>query len=369
MTRIRIRPQWAWLLALAIASHATAGSVRVSELVDVHNVRSNQLTGIGVVVGLNQSGDQSKVTRQILASYYSHLGGISVDARDLNPKNSALVSVSATLPPYARNGSEIDVLVSAEMDATSLFGGELLVTELKGQDNEVYAIARGPVSVGGFITAGQAASVQKNHPTVGRIPNGATVEREVPMRPVSASGTVDLVLRHAGFANAFRVADAVNTKFRGTAAAIDGGTIRIRVPDEFAKERSTDFIQQLLGLSVEPEEVARVVINDRTGTVVAGEHVVIDTVIITHGNLSFTVSESPIVSQPAPLSDGKTEVVPRTEVTANEEQKALVVVPGGVTVKEVAEALNALGVSPRDLSQIFQALKVAGALHAELVIM
>jgi flagellar P-ring protein FlgI len=354
--------------ALSIASTAAAGTVRVSELADVYNVRSNQLVGRGVVVGLNQTGDQSKATRQLLANYAARFGN-NVDPRDLNPKNSASVTVTATLPPYARSGSKIDVVVSAELDATSLFGGTLIRTELYGADGEVYALASGPLSVGGFIASGQAASVQKNHPTVGRIPNGADVEREVPMRPVSPSGTVDLLLRQASFGTAYRIADAVNAKFVGTAAAVDGATVRVRLPDAYKADRAAEFIEQLMTLSVEPEDIARVVINDRTGTVVAGEHVVIQTVMITHGNLNFTVSESPEVSQPAPFSDGKTTVVPRTEVNATEEQKALVIVPGGVTVKEVAEALNALGVAPRDLSQIFQALKEAGALHAELVIM
>jgi flagellar P-ring protein precursor FlgI len=366
-TRSRRAPATAaLLLSLLLGGRASAESVRVSDLVDVGGVRSNPLRGTGLVVGLNGTGDQSKATRQAYANVLNR-ALLRVDPRDLNTKNVALVEVMATLPPFARGGSRIDALVSSTGDATSLQGGTLMFTELYGADGEVYAVAQGALVVGGYIAAGQAASVQKNHPTVGRIPNGALVEREVAMRPLSPSNTVDLTLRSPGFVTARRLADAINGRFAASAATIDGGTVRVRLPAGVPPAESTGFIAEILSLSIEPEEIARVVVNARTGTVVAGGNVVIRPVAITHGNLSFSITEAPEVSQPAPLSDGTTVVVPRTDVSTHEEQKALVVVPGGASVKEVAEVLNSLGVTPRDLIEILSALKEAGALHAELV--
>jgi flagellar P-ring protein precursor FlgI len=308
------------------------------------------------------------VTKQLLANLLA-TRSINVDARSIQAKNVAAVTVTATLPPFAREGTKIDVVVSSMFDASSLVGGELLQTPLEAVDGEIYAAAQGQVLVGGFQVGGQAASVQKNHPTVGRVAAGALIERELETTPLSDTGQVVLSLRSPSFATSQRLADAINERFAGAATALDNRSVRLKLSKEHAERKDfVGYLSAVNALLVEPDAPARVVINERTGTIVAGEFVRIGRVAISRGNLTFTITESPQVSQPQPFSDnGRTEVVPRTEVSAQESGTGLVVLEEGVSVAKVAEALNALGLSPRDLIDIFQSLAVAGALHAEIV--
>jgi len=355
--------------AVAIAVLAPAGQmVRVGDVTEVVGVRDNQLYGIGIVVGLHGTGDQSQVTKQLLANVLA-TQSINVEARSIQAKNVAAVTVTATLPPFARQGTKVDVVVSSMFDATSLVGGELLQVPLEAVDGEIYAAAQGQVLVGGFDVGGQAASVQKNHPTVGRVAGGALVERELPMSPLSDAGNLVLSLRSPSFATSLRLAEAINGRFPGAATALDSRSVRLKLAPPHAAGRDyVGFLAAVNSLTFEPDAPARVVINERTGTIVAGDWVRIGRVAISRGNLTFTIVERPEVSQPAPFSDkGKTEVVPRTEVTGEETGTQMIVLEEGVSVAKVAEALNALGLSPRDLIDIFQALAAAGALHAEIV--
>ncbi len=356
-----------WLIVAVFASAAHAA--RLAELADVDGVRDNQLYGIGIVVGLNGSGDRSPASKQMLANLFRRLG-VRVTQRDVASNNIAAVVVTATLPPFARPGQRIDVNISTLGDAKSLFGGTLLQAPLEAADGRVYAVAQGPLSVGGFSFGGEGASAQRNHPTVARIPGGALVEREVQARFVSPDGRLRLLLRTPSFRTAERAAQVIEQGTRAQARAIDGATIEVRVPTETLRRRNVvGFVADLLALEVEPDVPAKVVINERTGTIVAGEGVEIGTVVIAHGNLTVTVTETPVVSQPAPLSGGATKVLPRTQVEATEHQGGFVVLKKTATVGDLAAALNALGGTPRDIIAIFQAIKRAGALRAELEIM
>ena len=361
-----------WLLACVLVVYALScpraapAQVRVKDIVDVEGVRSNQLYGLGLVVGLDNTGGRSNFTRQLAVEMLRRLNFVTALA-DFDSKTVAAVMVTAELPPFVTEGSRIDVTVSAIDDAKSLQGGVLLLTPLRGADGAVYAVAQGPLSVGGFAFSGQAAQAQKNHPTVGRIPGGALVERTVPTDFVHG-GFVRLVLRQPDSATATALAKVINGRFPGTAVAVDPATVQVAVPEEAAKD-PVSFLSELGNLKVQPDAPARVVINERTGTVVAGEHVAISAVAIAHANLAIVTSETPMVSQPAPFSQGQTTVVPRTQIEVTEESGALRAVGPTVTVGELARALNALGVTPRDIIAIFQALKEAGALHAELIIM
>lgn len=354
------------VLAALLISPASQ-KVRIGDVTDVVGVRDNQLYGVGIVVGLNGTGDQSQVTKQLLANLLA-TQRINVDARSIQAKNVAAVTVTATLPPFAREGTKIDVVVASMFDASSLLGGELLQTPLEAVDGEIYAAAQGQVIVGGFSVGGQAASVQKNHPTVGRVPRGALIERELELTPLSDQGQVMLALRSPSFATAERLAAAINERFAGAATALDSRSVRLKLAESFASRKDyVGYLSEVNALLVEPDAPAKVVINERTGTIVAGEFVRIGRVAISHGNLTFSISETPEVSQPEPFSDtGRTEVVPRTDVKGEETGKGMVVLDESVSVAKVAEALNALGLSPRDLIGIFQSLAVAGALHAEI---
>ena len=340
--------------------------VRIKDVVDVEGVRANQLYGLGLVVGLDNTGGRSNFTRQLAVEMLRRLNFVT-DLSNFDTKTIAAVMVTAELPPFAVEGSRIDVTVSAIDDSKSLQGGVLLMTPLRGADGEVYAVAQGPLSVGGFVFSGQAAQAQKNHPTVGRIPGGALVERTEPAQFVPG-GYIRLLLRQPDYATANAMARAINERYPGVAQALDPGTVQIAVPEE-AEANPVAFLAEIGELKVRPDAPARVVINERTGTVVAGEHVAISAVAIAHANLAIVTSETPMVSQPAPLSGGRTTVVPRTQIDVNEEGGTLHPLGPSVTVGELARALNALGVTPRDIVAIFQALKQAGALHAELVIM
>jgi flagellar P-ring protein precursor FlgI len=281
----------------------------------------------------------------------------------------AVVTVAATLPAFVRPGTRIDCLVASLADAKSLQGGVLLQTPLLGADRQVYAVAQGPVSIGGFAAGGAAASVQKGHPTVGRVPNGALIERAVQVT-LTADASLTVCLREPDFTTAARVAEAVNQRFADAARTVDGGTIRIAIPRAHRRpDQLIPFIAQLEELAVRPDAPARVIVNERTGTIVGGAHVRIAQVAIAHGSLVVVTKESADVSQPAPLSEGQTVTVPNTQVDVREPGRRVFVIEETPTVADVARALNALGVTPNDIVAIFQAIKRAGALPAELIIM
>ena len=354
--------------AQSLGAAARHVGTRLKDVAVIQGVRSNPLMGYGVVTGLNGTGDSTQISRQLMANLLERLH-LTASERALNSKNIGAVMVSATLPPFAKEGSTIDVIVSSLGNAKSLAGGVLELTPLYGPDHQVYAVARGPLSVGGYFFAGAAGQTQKNHPVVGRIPNGATVELETRTKMLR-QGMLTVTLREPDFTTAQRLADAINRSQPDAASAMDAASVRIQVPEEFQADDSiVQFIAQIEETEIVPDVVARVVINERTGTIVAGSHVRIHRVAVSHGNLTLAISESPQVSQPGPFSRGQTVVTPQTEIEAREKPSALFVLEEGVNVDTVARALNTLGVTPRDMICIFQALKIAGALHAELVIM
>jgi flagellar P-ring protein precursor FlgI len=354
------------LLIVISGWHGIAGAARLKDIAEINGVRMNQLVGYGLVVGLDGSGDGKKAsfTIQSLAAMLEKMG-VTVDQNDIQVKNVAAVMVTAKLPPFSKRGNRIDVLVSSIGDANNLQGGTLMLTPLKGVDGKIYALAQGPVNTGGFGAGGSASTVVKNFPTVGRVLSGAIIEREVP-NDFSARDRLQFSLHNPDFNTAARVVDVINAQFAAPVArAQDAGTIEIRIPERY-KGNTIPMLASLSTLEVAPDNDAKVVINERTGTVVMGEQVRISTIAIAHGNLSIIVKENVNVSQPLPFSDGQTVASPNTQVNVQEDANQLVVVPNGVSIGDVVNALNALGVSPRDLIAIFQAIKAAGALQADL---
>lgn len=359
------------LVALIIATPAGASS-RIKDLVDFQGVRDNQLVGYGLVVGLNNTGDTLKdgsFTKQSLQSMLNRLG-VKPTEKGLTSKNVAAVMVTASLPPFARQGTRVDVAVSALGDADSLQGGTLLVTPLLGADGEVYAVAQGQVAVGGFAAKGTATTVTKGVPTSGRIANGAIVEREVGFEFANMN-ELKLALRSPDLTTARRIAQAINTHL-GTPAArpSDPGTISLLVPDSY-RGNVVNLLTDIEQLRVDPDLVARIVIDESSGIIVMGENVRVSTVAIAQGNLTIRITETPQVSQPQPFNNsGSTVVVPRTGVDVDEQKdRQLGMLSTGVTLQELVNGLNALGVGPRDLIAILQAIKAAGALHAEIQVM
>lgn len=359
-------------LLLALTDSGEAAMVRIKDITTVHGQRTNQLVGLGLVTGLAGTGGKSPITREFALHFEQRMGLRSdptVRARlstDTTRKTDSLsvVVVTAELPAFAAEGSEIDVVVSTYDDASSLQGGVLVDTPLYGIDDEVYAVASGPLSIGGFSFGGNAGNVTKNHPTTGRIPTGAVIERET-CTPIGRNGRLRLVLKSPDFVTARRIAEVINVLAPQSSRAVDPASVDVIVPTEYL-DRVPDWISRIGQLEVEPDVPAKVVINERTGTVVVGKNVRLSRVLITHANLTVTVSESPEPSQPAPFSNGETVVVPRTDVSVSEDGIAVTEVEPNITVGDLAFALNALGVSPRDLSAIFQQLKESGSLHAEL---
>nr|BAO02569.1 putative flagellar P-ring protein [uncultured bacterium] len=351
------------LLILPVAAQAT----RIKDIAAFDGVRDNQLVGYGLLVGLNGSGDsdQTKFPVQSLVNMLERMG-VTVSKNDVKVKNVAAVMVTATLPPFVKQGTRLDVLVSSLGDAKTIAGGTLVMTPLKGADNQVYAVAQGSVLTNSFAFAGQGASATKNHPTAGRIAGGALVERELP-NVLLGKSSLRLNLSQPDFTTASRIAAVINNHFKGIAGSSDAGSVMVQIPDEFAS-RPVDFIAQVETLEITQDVPARVVVNERTGTIVMGDKVKISSVAVSHGNLALTIKESPKVSQPAPLSKGETKEVPRTELKVKEEQNRLSLMPEGNTIGDVVRGLNLLGVTPRDLISILQAIKAAGALQAELVI-
>ncbi len=360
----------ACVVAAALLAATSARAARVKDITTIEGVRPNQLYGFGLVVGLAGTGGgsafTSEVTRNMLSRMQVGRGLSEVDAA-----NIASVMVTAELPPFARAGSRLDVTVSAVDSSSSLRGGTLLLTPLTGADGRVYAVAQGSVSVGGFAFAGEAAGVMQDHPTVGRVPGGATVEREVGSRFLR-DGTISLLVRHPDFATATRIASAISGSTRARATAPDPGRVRVHIPATLKPDEVMELVSEIQLLQVVPDSPAVVVINERTGTVVAGQNVGISKVAVSHGNLTVITQEFPEVFQPPPFTEAETVVVPRTEMRILEEpleEGGLTVLNEGTTVSEVARALNMLGASPLDIISIFQALEEAGALHAELRIM
>jgi len=357
-------------LCLAGGAGQAAPGVRVKDLTTVEGVRTNPLAGYGLVVGLQGTGDgtQAAFTIQSLANLLRR-SGIAVPQAAIRVRNVAAVVVTAELPSFAQPGQRLDVQVSSLGDAKSLQGGLLLMTPLAGPDGQTYAVAQGPISLGGgFLGGGGGNTAQKNHPTAGRIAGGATIERTVPIELAGSSGP-RLLLTSADFATATRVAAAINAEFGEAVAHADSPVaVRLAPRGELAAD-PVALLSRVGAVEVQPDAAARVVINEKTGTVVMGRDVRISTVALAHGNLSVEVRTELAVSQPAPLSEGRTVVVPQREVAAIEEPSYVATLEEGVSVGEIVEALNALGVSARDMIAIFQAMKVAGALHAELVLM
>lgn len=357
----------ALVLAAALAASAAA-QARIAEIADIEGVRENQVRGAGLVIGLRGTGDRSAAARRIAANMLRRFN-VNLTEKDVNSANVAVVLVTATLPPFVKSGSRIDVTVSSLQDAASLFGGVLVATPLTGFDpRQVYAVAEGPLSVGGVSAEGQSGSSSTvNHPTVGRITGGALVEEEVEMRLLADGHRVHFRLRDPSFITAGHVERAINTRFPGSARAVDGATVALTVPAA-RRQDLVGFIAEVQGLRAEVDVIGKIVINERTGTIVAGENVMISTVVISHGNLSISVAESWNVSQPEAFSGGRTTVTPQSDVSIQESQgTGLRVLKGGVTVAQMADALNQLGVSPRDIVTIFQAIRAAGAIQAEVV--
>ncbi|MCA1905435.1 MAG: flagellar basal body P-ring protein FlgI [Desulfarculus sp.] len=354
------------ILTLACLA-APAPAARIKDLATIQGVRGNQLIGYGLVVGLNGTGDKaSSFTNQGLANMLTRMG-VRVPASEIKVKNVAAVMVTADLPPYARLGQRLDVTLSSLGDASSLAGGTLLVAPLKGLDGTTYAVAQGPVSVGGFQAGGEAASVSKNHPTVGRIPRGALVERELPLEFAQLT-SLTVNLNNPDFTTAHRMAGRINQALPNLRAqALDPSTVKVEMPGPSADP--VGLMARLETLDISPDTIAKVVVDERTGTVVMGEQVRISTVAVASGALSISITETPEVSQALPLAPGgQTVVVPRTQVQASEQKRALAVLQSGASIGDVVKALNALGATPRDLIVILQAIKAAGALQAELEI-
>jgi flagellar P-ring protein precursor FlgI len=357
------------VIILMLLAPFSVQAARIKDIAKFKGVRNNQLVGYGLVVGLNGTGDSegTEFTIQSLVNMLERLG-VTVDKDKVKVDNVAAVMVTAELPPFAKAGNTIDVQVSSIGDADNLSGGSLLMTPLKGPDGKVYAVAQGAVTIGALAFGGKAASVQKNHPTVGRIPGGALVEKEVPLT-LGEDNTLTYELRQPDFTTVSRMAAIINNHFsQPLASAVDSGSLTIRVPYDF-QEHAIDFIAALESLTITPDSPAKIVVNERTGTIVMGEGVKISTVAVSHANLSIVISETASVSQPNALAQGQTEVIPETAIDVVEEKANLVVMEMGINIGDVANALNAIGATPRDLIAIFQAIKAAGALHAELVIL
>ncbi|MEQ8587422.1 MAG: flagellar basal body P-ring protein FlgI [Thalassobaculaceae bacterium] len=360
------------VLALVLTATAAGAQTRIKDIVDFEGVRENMLIGYGLVVGLNGTGDSlgsAIFTRESLVGMLERLGVNSRDA-SLSTDNVAAVMVTATLPPFSTQGTRIDVTISAIGDSDSLLGGQLLVTPLVGADGEVYAVAQGPVAVGAFSAQGQAASVTRGVPTGGRIANGAIVEREIDFA-LNMMETVRLALRNPDFTTSRRIAQAINAFVGGPIAqSVDSGTVRMLVPDAY-RNNAVALITDIEQLRVTPDNIAKVVIDEQTGVIVMGENVRINTVAIAQGNLTIRITETPQVSQPQPFAEeGETVVVPRTQIEIDDDSdNRLTVLPTTVTLQELVDGLNALGVGPRDMISILQAIKASGALQAELEVL
>ncbi len=340
--------------------------VRIKDITEVEGARENQLTGVGLVTGLPGTGDNSNMTTQMMRNMMRNFG-VTLDARSVRTRNIAVVSLTATLPPYARPGQAIDVNVSTMGNASSLQGGVLLQAPLRAADGKVYAVAQGPLLVGGFNTQSGGNSRTKNVPTVGRIPGGALVEREVPS-DYYMGGQVALLLRNPDFTTAQRISDAINRQFGAISKPADAGRVEIFLPGNYVAA-PTAFLAYVEKLEIEPDTGAKVAVNERTGTVVLGGNVKISSVAVAHGNLTVSVGESPVAIQNENENERQVVFQNRTDITTEEDGSSMVAMPATSTVRDMVRVLNSLGSSPRDIIEILQTIEKAGALHGELVTM
>ncbi|WP_281981776.1 flagellar basal body P-ring protein FlgI [Thalassorhabdomicrobium marinisediminis] len=360
----------ALVLTILSSLTATASPIRIKDLVEFDGVRSNDLVGYGLVVGLNGTGDglrNSPFTEEIMSNILERLG-VNVTGEQFRPNNVAAVIVTASLPPFARAGSAIDVTISAIGDADSLLGGTLIMTPLNAADGEIYAVAQGTIIAGGVSAEGDGGGVVQGVPTAGVIPSGATVEREVDFA-FAELDMIRLALRSPDFTTAARIESAINETYgRGVAVMLDAGTVRLDIAATRAPSPAHALVQ-VENIRVEPERRARVVVDQRSGTIVMGEDVRISRVAVSQGNLTLRIQEAPLVVQPNPFSDGQTVIVPNTNAAIEEEPGiGLAEVQEGTNLSEVVAGLNALGVAPRDMIDILKSIKAAGALHAEFVV-
>jgi flagellar P-ring protein FlgI len=363
------------LAALFLATAALFGApekqleAHLKDVARLMGVRGNQLLGYGVVVGLDGTGDkdQTKFTVQTLTNLMARQG-ITVSPSSVKVKNVAAVMVTAELPPFAKPGQRVDVTVSSTGDAKSLAGGTLLMTPLQGADGNIYVVGQGSLLVGGFSAASAGASVTKNHPTVGRIPDGGLVERSIPGTFTDRT-SLEYSLLEEDFTTALLVANAINEELGELdAKALDGRSINVNIPKEF-QGKAVELVARLENLSIQMQPKDRIVVNEKTGTVILGANIKIGAVSIVQGGLSVVVTSTPQVSQPEPFSKGKTVVVDKKEISATEEKTKSLSVESGISVGKLAEMLNAIGITPRDMIAILQAIKDAGALNAELRIL
>ena len=372
MRKLRNSLIWAIIAIMGWIAPVSAASViqspvntRIKDVAKVQGVRANQLVGYGLVFGLAGTGDSNKSINTIqsvvnmLRSF-----GVVVDQSKLQSKNVAAVMISAKLPAFVKSGDTIDVTVSSMGDAKSLAGGTLIQTPLRAANGSVYAVAQGPVTTGGFSAGGTGANVQKNFPTVGLITNGGIVERDVPFQ-IGANGQFNLALNRPDFTTATRITEAITQRFGTIATARDPGTVTVAVPGMYARD-VVGFVASIEELRIKPDEVARVVINERTGTIVMGSNVAIDEVAVAQGGLTVKITKTREVSQPLPFSQGRTTTTPLQSVNAQESTGNLLVLPSTASVGDVVAALNSVGATPRDIITILQAMKAAGALHAEM---
>lgn len=358
-----------FLASAVLPAVAAAGATtRLKDIAKVQGVRSNQLVGYGLVIGLNGTGDSNKSlqTMQSMASMLQTFG-VTVSAAQMQAKNAAAVMVTAQLPPFVKPGDTIDITVSSMGDAKNLQGGVLLQTPLKAANGQVYAVGQGPVVTGGFSAGGGGNSQTKNHPTVGLLTNGAIVERDVPMK-LAANGAITLSINQPDFTTANRISETIDSMFGSISIARDPGSVVVNVPSQY-EGNLVGFVAALEELTINPDNVAKIVINERTGTIVMGQNVTIDEVAVAQGGLSIRVAKTTDVSQPPPLSGGSTVVTNNKTVDATEEKANVMVLPTTASVGDVVNALNAIGATPRDIISILQAMKAAGAVHAEIQIM
>jgi flagellar P-ring protein precursor FlgI len=358
------------VVGLALMLTPALATSRIKDLANIEGVRQNQLIGYGLVVGLNGTGDTLNnipFTKQSLQAMLERMG-VNIRGANIRTGNVAAVMVTANLPPFGTQGTRIDVTVSALGDAKNLQGGTLLVTPLLGADGNVYAVAQGSLAIGGFAAEGDAAKITRGVPTVGRIANGAIIEREIDFA-LNRMPQLRLALRNADFTTAKRIASAVND-FLGakTAEPVDPSTVTLNVPQEF-RGNVVAMLTEIEQLQVEPDIAAKIIIDERSGIIVMGRDVRVGTVAVAQGNLTVTISESPQVSQPAPLSRGQTTTVPRSRVGVQEDGKKLAVVKDGMSLQQLVDGLNALGIGPRDMIGILQAIKAAGAIQADIEVM
>ena len=355
------------LLMTSSITFAESATTRIKDIAKIQGVRSNQLMGYGLVVGLNGTGDSDKIT-QTINSTISMLRnfGITVDNSNWKAKNVAAVMVTATLPPFVREGDTIDITISAMGDSKSIQGGTLIQTPLRAANGEVYAVAQGPVSTGGFMAGNGGNGVQKNFPTVGTTPNGAIIEKTVEDE-LGTRGQISLSLTNADFTTASRIAEAINSNYGGAAIAANAGRVDILIPGYY-RTRVVDFIASIEEIEVTPDNIAKIVVNERTGTIVMGGNVTVDECAITQGGLSIRVTRNVDVTQPRPFSLGTTIATVNQDTETDEQLSNSIVMSPTANINDIVGALNAVGATPRDCISILQAMKAAGAIHATLEI-